>query len=95
MPAYIVVNVDVTDRERYPEYIDLAPPTIAKFGGRYLARAGRTEKLEGDYELHRYVVLEFPTYERAKEWWSSAEYAGPKALRQSASRTDMILVDGL
>ena len=58
------------------------------------ARAGRAETLEGSWQPKRFVVLEFPSYEQAKAWWSSEEYAGPKALRQSTSICDMILVEG-
>jgi uncharacterized protein (DUF1330 family) len=95
MKGYVIVNVDVTDPARYPDYVKVAPESIAKYGGRYLVRAGRSEILEGAYQPKRFVVLEFESYERAKEWWASAEYRGPKALRQSTSRTDMILAEGL
>jgi uncharacterized protein (DUF1330 family) len=95
MPAYVIVNIEVTDPARYPEYIQAAPPTIARFGGRYLARGGRAERLEGEWDPKRFVVLEFPTYERAREWWASEEYAGPRALRQASARANMILVEGL
>jgi uncharacterized protein (DUF1330 family) len=95
MPAYVIVNIEVTDPQRYREYIEVAPASIASFGGRYLARGGRAERLEGNWEPKRFVVLEFPTYERAREWWASDEYAGPKALRQASSRASMILVEGL
>ena len=95
MAAYIIVNIEITDPERYAEYIKVAPSTIAKFGGEYLARGGKVEKLEGSWEPKRVVVLEFETYEKAKAWWSCDEYAGPKKLRQSAAITNMILVEGM
>ena len=95
MAAYVIVSIEVVDRERYEEYIQAAPPTIARFGGRYLARGGRAERLEGEWEPNRLVVLEFPNYERAREWWASEHYAGPKALRQSCAKANMILVEGL
>jgi len=95
MPAYVIVNIEVKDPERYAEYIRQAPATIAKFGGRYIARGGRTRRLEGTFEPKRVVVLEFDTYERAVAWWESPEYEGPKALRQSTSIGDMIVVEGM
>jgi len=95
MAAYIFVNVDVHDHASYPAYIAVAPDSIAKFGGRYLARGGRKEKLEGEWEPARVVVLEFPTFEQARAWWDSEEYREPKALRQRAARTNMILVEGV
>ena len=95
MAAYLIVDIEVRDPERYAEYVKVVPATIARYGGKYLARGGRAERLEGEWAPRRFVVLEFPTYERAKEWWSSEEYRGPKVLRQSASVANMILVDGV
>ena len=95
MSAYMIVNIEVTDPDRYAEYIKVAPASVARYGGTYIARGGRTEKLEGDYEPKRVVILEFETFDRGREWWASDEYAGPKGLRQSAAITDMILVEGV
>ena len=95
MPAYLFVNIRVTDPVRYADYIKAAPDSIAKYGGRYLARGGRTERLEGEQEAQRVVILEFDSFERARAWWASDEYATAKALRQSASVCSMILVDGV
>ena len=95
MAAYVLVSVEITDPENYPAYIQVAPDSIAKYGGRYLARGGKKEKLEGEWEPHRMVVLEFPTFEQARAWWDSEEYREPKAMRQRAARTNMILVEGM
>jgi len=95
MPAYVVVNVEVHDQTRYEEYKTLAPSSIAAHGGRYLARGGSAEALEGEYQPRRFVILEFPTAERARTWWACEEYARAKALRQASATTDMILVEGL
>ena len=95
MAAYIIVDVEITDPVRYAEYIRVVPPTIAKYGGRFLVRGGNAETLEGSWKPGRVVVVEFPTFEKAREWWESEEYRGPRALRQSASVTDMILVQGV
>jgi len=95
MPAYIFVNIDVRDPERYAEYIRQAPASIERFGGVYVVRGGRTEKLEGETEPRRVVLLRFDTYEQAKAWWASEDYAGAKALRQGVSKADMILMEGM
>jgi len=95
MSAYVIVNVKVHDPEIYKEYARLSPNSISAHGGRYLARAGKSEVLEGSIPANRMVVLEFPSYERASEWWNSEMYRMPKALRQSASEASMILVDGV
>jgi uncharacterized protein (DUF1330 family) len=95
MPAYIVVNIEVHDPKRYEEYKALAPASIAAHGGRYLARGGPAEALEGAYQPRRFVILEFPTVERARTWWACEEYSRARALRQASAATDMILVEGL
>ncbi len=95
MPAYVLVDITVKDAETYERYKQLAPPTIAAYGGRYLVRGGATETLEGTWTPTRLAVLEFPTVERAREWWNSPEYAPAKAMRQASTQTDMLLVEGL
>ena len=95
MAAYLIVDVDVTDPDRYAEYIKAVPGTIEAFGGRYLARAGETVVLEGDWQPKRFVLLEFPSVERAKEWWDSDAYREPKAIRRRSSRARIVLTEGL
>jgi uncharacterized protein (DUF1330 family) len=95
MPAYVVVEVDIHDPERYARYQDMAPPSIYQYGGRYVARGGKCEALEGDWKPPRFVILEFENAERAKAWWSSPEYAEAKKLRHATATTRMLLVEGL
>lgn len=95
MSAYLVVNVEVTDPALYDEYRKLVPPTLEHYGGKYLARGGAAEAIEGDWPPNRVVIVEFPDRETAKRWWSSEEYREAKSMRQRAARTDMILVEGL
>ena len=94
MAAYIVVQVDVKDPARYERYKSMVPPTLAKFGGRFIVRGGKTETLEGDWAPRRFVIVEFPSVEQAKAWWASPEYAEAKALRQATSVTQMIVAEG-
>ncbi|HVI24095.1 MAG TPA: DUF1330 domain-containing protein, partial [Myxococcales bacterium] len=68
--------------------------SIAQYGGRYLARGGATEVLEGSWKPKRFVILEFPSMERARAWWSSSDYAAAKALRQACASTSMVAVEG-
>nr|QKW93810.1 phosphopantothenoylcysteine decarboxylase/phosphopantothenate-cysteine ligase [Vitiosangium cumulatum] len=95
MSAYVLVEITVKDAETYERYKQLAPPSIGLYGGRYLVRGGATETLEGTWAPTRFVILEFPSVERARAWWSSPEYAPAKALRQASTNTDMLLVEGL
>ena len=95
MAAYIIVQIDVTDPDTFEVYRAQVPPTLEPFGGEYIVRGGGLEILEGDWSYPRCVVLKFPSLEQARAWHASAEYEGPKALRQSAARTNMIVVEGL
>jgi uncharacterized protein (DUF1330 family) len=94
MPAYVVVDIEVKNAAEYDRYKTLAPPSITQYGGRYLARGGATEVLEGSWKPKRFVILEFPSMERARAWWSSPEYAAAKALRQACASTSMVAVEG-
>jgi uncharacterized protein (DUF1330 family) len=95
MSAYVIVQVTVRDAETYERYKALVPPSIAAYGGRFLVRGGTSQTLEGTWRPMRIVILEFPSAERARQWWSSPEYAVAKALRQSSADTEMLLVEGL
>lgn len=95
MPAYIVVEVEVHDATRYEDYKKMVPPSLEPYGGRFVVRGGKVETLEGDWAPKRFVMVEFPSMERAKEWWASEEYAEAKALRQATAKTQMIVVEGV
>lgn len=94
MKAYILVDVTVTNPSRYEDYKKLTPASLEPFGGKFIVRGGTADTLEGDWKPGRIVVLEFPSLADAKAWWSSAVYAPAKAIRQSASETKMIVVEG-
>lgn len=94
MTAYVISDIDVLDTIAYPEYVARSPATVAAYGGRFLARGGRTERLEGDWTPKRLVILEFETVEKAKQWLDSPEYAPVKALRHKAARTNMVVIEG-
>lgn len=95
MAAYVVVEVEVQDKDRYETYKRMVPPTLTPYGGRFIVRGGEVEALEGEWAPKRLVIVEFPSVERAKAWWSSQEYAEAKALRQATAHSRMIVVAGL
>lgn len=95
MAAYIIVDVTISDPVAYEEYKKLTPSSISAFDGKFIVRGGQTDTLEGDWSPQRIVVLEFPTVQRAKEWWSSSDYAPAKSIRQRSASTRMILVQGV
>jgi uncharacterized protein (DUF1330 family) len=94
MKAYVIVDVRIEDPARYEDYKKLTPGSLIPYEGKFVVRGGSAETLEGSWKPGRIVVLEFPSMEKAKAWWSSEGYAPAKALRQSASTTEMIVVEG-
>jgi uncharacterized protein (DUF1330 family) len=95
MPAYVIVQVEVRDAASYERYKEMAPASIAAYGGRYIARGGQTELLEGKWDPCRVVILEFENIDRAKAWIDSPEYRDARTLRQASAHTQMIVVEGL
>lgn len=95
MPAYVIVDIEVTDPVRYEAYKRLAETTVIAYGGRYVARGGQVQVLEGAWPTHRLVMLEFPDAATARAWWDSPEYRPARELRQATARSRMILVAGV
>lgn len=95
MRAYCIANVEVTDPDTYERYRSQVVAIVEKFGGRYLARGGRAEAKEGGLQPHRVVILEFPDLDTAKRWYDSPEYQAIIGYRTKASRTDLIMVEGV
>ncbi len=95
MAAYMIADVEINDVERMGEYLKATPDVVKKYNGRFLVRGGEFWVAEGDWTPKRLVILEFESYEKAKEFWHSEEYRPLKALRQSSANTDMIFVDGI
>ena len=95
MTAYVIVDIEVTDPDGYKEYAQMAPQTVMLYGGKYIARGGSNETLEGDWHAKRLVILEFPSVEQAKKWLNSPEYAPARALRHQYARSNMVVVEGM
>ena len=94
MTAYVILDIDVKDQATYAHYVAKAPATVTAYGGKYLARAGRTEKLEGEWVPKRLVILQFDSLERAQEWLNSPAYAPVKALRHKAAHSNIVVIEG-
>ena len=92
--GYVLVEVDVTNPTQYAEYMKLSPGIIEKFGGRFIARGGRTATLEGPPTRSRIVVVEFPSFERAEAFYKSAEYEAARKVRAGAATARFVLVEG-
>ena len=95
MTAYVILDVDVTNPVDYEGYKQLAAPTVALYGGKYIVRGGQTETLEGDWTPKRIVVLQFESVEKAKAWINSPEYSEARALRHKYAVSKAIVVEGV
>lgn len=94
MKAFIIVDVTIIDHALYESYKKLTPASLQPFDGKFLVRGGVTETLEGNWVPGRFVILEFPSVEKARAWYTSEEYESAKAIRQRSAHTQMILAEG-
>jgi uncharacterized protein (DUF1330 family) len=95
-PAYLIVEMNITDMEQYKLYMAEAPAVVKSFGGEYLVRGGKHEALEGDWQPHRLAVLRFPSFEQAKAFYDSAQYAALRTKREGAVEYfNSVLVEGV
>jgi len=95
MAAYLIAHVHVTDPRSYEEYRQKVTAVIAAHGGRFLVRGGTLERLEGDAELERVVVIEFADMTRLKGFYESPEYRPLIEVRQRASRGSLFAIAGV
>ncbi|WP_354687811.1 DUF1330 domain-containing protein [Cupriavidus necator] len=95
MAAYLIADVDITDPAAFEEYKREVPATEARYGGKYLGRGGPTKVLEGDWQPHRLVIVEFPDMESLLAWYDSPEYARLKTIRKQCAKTRMIALEGV
>lgn len=93
--AYLLVQADITDPDQYQNYAKVSPGIIAKYGGTYLARAGRTATLEGPAAKSRVVFIEFPSFEAAERFYTSEDYQAAIKLRSGAATAQFIIVEGI
>lgn len=95
MKGYWIAQVEVSDPAQYSEYTSRAPAAFKKFGGRFLARGGRSEALESGPAASRNVVIEFDSYEQAIACYRSVEYQEAMAHRQGAGSAKITIVEGV
>ncbi|HEX5684823.1 MAG TPA: DUF1330 domain-containing protein [Ideonella sp.] len=93
--GYLLVTMNISDPERYKQYMAEAPSAVKAFGGEYLVRGGKHETLEGEWNPHRVAVLRFPSYEKAKAFYDDAQYTQIRQKRKGATEYfNMVLVEG-
>jgi uncharacterized protein (DUF1330 family) len=95
MSAYLVATGTVKNPEAYQEYRALAAAAIERYGGRFIARGGKSEVLEGSFPGPRVVIVEFPSFDRAKEFYDSPEYQAARQKRLAVADLNLIIVEGV
>ena len=95
MSGYAIFNIEIKKPEEYKEYVEKVKPLAEKFGGDYIIRGGETKVLEGNWEYPRTVVIKFPSYEKALEWYDSEEYKSIKQIRLDNSVSNGIIIKGV
>ena len=95
MAGYLIARVDITDPEKYKDYMAVTPGLIAKYGGRFIVRGGEAVTLEGPQETGRIVVVEFDSLEQARAMYESEEYQAAIKLRAGAATAQFIVVAGV
>ena len=94
-PAYIVVEIQITDPETMKQYSPKAAALIESLGGRFVVRGGKVEVLEGEPPAGRVAIVQFPSMERAQQFWNSPAYREIAPIRHKAAKTRSFLVEGV
>ena len=95
MKGYILAEIEVKDQEKYAKYIAATPAVIRKYGGRFLIRGGEPVVLEGSTVASRVVLVEFPSPEKARQFYYSPEYQQVRRLRTGAAQGLLIALSGV
>ncbi len=92
MSAYLLANVDVSNPEAYREYVRQNTAIVQQYGGKFVVRGGKIEMLEGEWETHRVVLIEFPDGEALRAWYNSPEYQAIRPIRLENTRSGVLAI---
>ena len=95
MSGFVIFNIDIKKPYEYKEYVEKVTPIANKFGGEYIVRGGETEVIEGTWKYPRTIIIKFPSYEKALEWYNSEEYKPIKQIRLDNSVSNGIIIKGV
>ena len=95
MSAYIIVQINIKNKEPYKEYLKQVTPIAQKYGGEYIIRGGKSKTILGAWNYERTVVIKFANYEAAIKWYDSEEYAPVRKIREKNSEGNIIVIEGL
>ena len=95
MSGFVIFNIEIKKPEEYKEYVEKVTSVAKKFGGEYIVRGGETKVIEGTWTYPRTIIIKFPSYEKALEWYNSEEYKPVKDIRLANSEGSNIIVKGI
>ena len=95
MAAYMIVQVTISNEDKYSRYRDAVVPLIRHHGGKPVVRSSPVEALEGHHDGRRMAMFEFPSIEAIHEFWNSPAYVPVKELRRGAATLDIWAVPGV
>ena len=96
MPAgYVIAQLKITNPENYKDYVEKVNPIVKKFGGEFLVRECVFQIFDGETNFQRIIIIKFPSYERAFEWYNSEEYKPIKQIRLDNSEGTNIIIKGI
>ena len=94
MSGYLIAQINVKNKDPYEEYKKLTFPTVNKYGGEFIVRGGKFEKVLGSWDYERTVVIKFSSYENALKWYHSEEYKPIRKIRENNSEGNVIIIEG-
>ena len=95
MSAYVLSSIKVNNPDNYKEYVTKVKSIVEKFGGEYIVRGGANITVEGSWEHPRTVVIKFPSYDKAIEWYNSVEYKPIKQIRLDNAQSNGMIIEGI
>ena len=94
MKAYVIAQIEITNEDKYKEYLEKVKTIVNKYNGKYIVRAGKFKSLLGKWKYKRNIVIEFPNFELAEKWYYSDEYLPIKRIREKNSKGNLIIIEG-
>ena len=95
MSGFVIFNIEIKKPEEYKENVEKETPIANKFGGEYIVRGGEAEVIEGTWTYPRTIIIKFPSYEKALEWYNSEEYKPIKQIRLDNSVSNGLIIKGV
>ena len=95
MSGYAIAQIEVNNPENYKEYLAKVTDIVTKFGGEFLVRGGEFSHVGGEWKNSRNIIIKFPSYEKALEWYPSEEYKPVRQIRLDNANTNQIIIKGV